>query len=340
VSVIWTEGFDMYGAFGNHGLRWQAINAGGSINGSGYETGRFGGAAMRYQTGTGAQAGGRAPFSTAGINTMACGIAFKTNSAVGGDAPFLQILDVNLNVQFTIGYTSGMALKVWSGNSASVLGTSAASILSAGTYTYLEFETSIAASGTFNLYANGASLLTLSGVNTRGVGSGAGNWIYTYSGSGQSPQVVFDDMYICDVATKLGECRIETLVGASDYTTQFTPSSGANNYSRTTTYDGDTSYVQTGGVGNQDWYNPTSLSSIPSAVYAISVVSIAEKTDAGSRYLNNAVLSGGTPGLGSNIALSSGYLRNDNVLNNDPNTAGPWSGSSVNALKFGPKLAA
>jgi hypothetical protein len=208
---------------------------------------------------------------------------------------------------------------------------------------YIEIEAVVAttSTGQLRVYLNNSQICNLTGLNL-GTSPVVGPYMgATVAGSGAIlSQNRFDDLYMLDVATRLTEQKVETLRGASDSAVTWTPNSGANNFSRIneTLVDGDTSYVQTAGVGNLDLYGITALGSNPASISAVNIVSFAEKTDAGSRSIYHTAKSGGTQSDGSAINLS-GYGRRDRLLLTDPNTAAPWVYTAVNSMLIGPKLA-
>jgi len=344
-NIVLTDGFDMYnGANAGTGLpvRWSIANSTYGVTG-----GRFGGQCMQMN-GTSGGAGtiqtpgsqdikAAAIFDGSGTTTaMAIGFAFQLGS---------NRLDAVMDMQtaggtqlFSWGVSATGQIIICTAAGGTVF-TSAAGLVSAGTWYYAEIEATMNTStGTINFYLGGTSLCTLTGLNT---GSGAGLVQMRVFGGGSVPRYV-DDLYVVTGAsTRLGESRIETLRPNADSAVTWTPNSGTNNYSRVneTQVDGDTSYVQTSTLGNLDLYGSGGLSSTPANIWAANVVAFAEKTDATARNLYNSVKSGATSSDGTAKPLLASYSRYDRILMTDPNTSAAWSASGVNNLLFGPKAA-
>jgi hypothetical protein len=343
-NVLMTEGFDMYnGNAANTGVRalWTTNDPGGA--GLGMSGGRFGGQALNI---FGSVAGGNnwayRNFDPAGATTsLSFGVALSTSSLTAGDRLW-QIDNLSNNPCCSFGFTSAGVVYCASGSFGSTLCSSAAGALLISTWAYLEAELVLNAStGSVNLYLNGALIASATGVNTLASG-GAGAFVRAWGRtqvSGASTQ--FDDVYVYGAATRLGECRVETLRPTGDNSAVWTPNSGANNYSRVNeaTVDGNTSYVQTASTNVRDLYANGTLSSTPASIFAVNVVSFAEKTDATTRQLYNSVRSGSTDSDGSAFNLAASYGRLDRILQTDPNTSAAWSALGVNNLLYGPKAA-
>jgi hypothetical protein len=351
MSVIFTEGFDMYnGAGASTGLlaRFLATSlpSGAAIT---FSTGRFSGQCLNF-VGTNSPAFPTATanvvFSNSAPTSISVGFAAKISTFTGAAVSrALEILNVGGSAQCGVGFTTTGAISVYRGALSATLGTGAIGAILPNNWYYIGLEIVLHPSaGSINVYLNGVSYLTVTGVNTLGAGSGGANILSLVNNSGNSSTIItisYDDIYITDSATWLGERRIETLRPSSDSAVTWTPNSGANNFSRVneTTVDGDTSYVSTSTVGNADLYGIGALSSTPTTIDAISVVCFAEKTDATTRTLYNSVKSGSTTSDGSAYALSATYTRNDRIITQDPATSAAWTASGVNNLLIGPKLA-
>lgn len=346
-AVAWTEGFDMYnGANAGTGLpvRWSFAN----YNGSTTAAGRFGGQSLQL-VGTAGGPGtigtpgpqdptARAVFDGSGTATaLAVGFAFMLTSS-RQDA-LLDIQTTGGAQQFALGVSATGQLILCNAAGATVF-TGAAGLVTTGTWYYVEIEATLNAStGTLHLYLGGTDVSgALTGLNT---GGGAGLIQFRLFGGGNVTQYR-DDVYVfAGAATRRGESRIETLRPASDNTAAWTPNSGSNNFSRVNeaVVDGDTSYVQTATIGARDLYTIGGLSSTPANIWAVNVVSFAEKTDATARSVYNSIKSGLTSDDGTANPLLSSYSRFDAIRNTDPNTSAAWTASGVNNLLIGPKAA-
>ncbi len=91
-------------------------------------------------------------------------------------------------------------------------------------------------------------------------------------------------------------------------------------------------------VTDQDLYGMTSLSGAP-IIYGVQASSIARKTDATARTINNTIKSGGTTETGAAFSLSTSYAKFERMDVNDPATSATWLYTAVNAALTGPRVA-
>lgn len=341
MAVILVEGFDTYNGIGaNTGMasKW-------TVNGSpSLTTGRFSGQCAQSNnsnTSTWSRSLG------ASYSSFSVGFALRY-TAFPGTGNYVCTLDSSgtYQVGITVSSTGTISASRMSSRTAAgaVLGTSASAVIALNTWHYVEIECVISDTvGVFNVYVDGASVLSLSSQDTR---NGTPTTVDTISFGGglntsnSNGTAQIDDLYVTDSATKLGERRVETLYPTSDVAQGFARSTGATNYTLVdeAQVNGDTDYVQGSSVGDVDTYGLGDLSSTPSAISAVNVVAYAEKTDAASRSIALQVKSGATTSDGSNYALAASYGRFDRLLTTDPNTSAAWTASAVNALQGGPKV--
>jgi len=342
MAVRATEGFDMYnGIQARIGLqsRWTPNQ---TSEGPTMVTGRFGGQAVQLNTlaSFGTQTLWALMFPT-GPSALALGFAFEatTTSDLGR---ILEVQNSSLASLCGVGFNAIGQMIVYNGAGGTTLATStAAGLIPASTWVYIELEIVLSASaGSINAYINGQEVISVSGVNTGAGPAFVLQAVCLAANNSQTFANTYDDIYTTDVATKLGEQRIETLRPASNSSVQWTPSSGSNYADVNGTTVSGTTYVSTATVGNLDLYGIASLSETPSSISAVNVVSFAEKTDAGLRAITNTMVSGSTEQDGAEIYLSGSFGRNDSVQITNPATGSPWTATGVNALLIGPKLAA
>lgn len=111
-----------------------------------------------------------------------------------------------------------------------------------------------------------------------------------------------------------------------------------------TTQDGDTSYVYSATVGQEDLYSFPSLASMgitPASFIGILPFGIVKKSDSGARTIDIRAKSGATDAQAATNAspsLSYGFL--GGFLATDPATSAAWALTAVDALQVGPKVAA
>lgn len=165
-----------------------------------------------------------------------------------------------------------------------------------------------------------------------------------FLGNGNSVSMTIDDIVIWDetgtdfVSTHLDEHRIQTALPTSDSSVQFTPDTGANNYSRiddSAYHDTDTTYVQSTTIGHKDLYGVAALPSVPTSVLAVAINTRAEKTDVGTTVMKNHVKSGATDTSGASQTLTNGYKQYTDHYGKNPTTVAAWSTSEVANMLIG-----
>lgn len=344
MAVVLVEGFDTYNGTGtNTGLqaKWSG-SAGGSM-----ATGRFTGQSFQARntnSGVGGSAASRLLPSAIGSFTV--GFAFRavtlTSMNGGTNNTFLTLLGSSGTVsQITMYVDNNGTLNVT--RAGTVLGSAVGAIIDS-TWQYIELSVFISDTvGTVVVKVNGATVINLSGVDTRNgtpttidtiqlqassfTGSVFGGWFY-------------DDLYIVDSTTSLGERRIETLYPTADTAQKdWTPDTGTVDFSRVNEAQVvTTNYVQASTVGNTDRYTMGDLTGTPATIDAVQVVAYAQKTDATTRAIALEVKSGATISDSSDFNLAASYGKFDRLILTDPATSAAWSVSGVNALEAGVKV--
>ena len=227
------------------------------------------------------------------------------------------------------------------------LGSSVAGLFTSDNWYYIEVETVISDTvGVVRVYVNGTAVLTLTAQDTKNGASttvdniamqGGGNDSFSGNSGGT---YWYDDLYVTDTSTKLGESRVETLYPNADTAVkQWTPLTGTDNYAMVdeAQCDGDATYVysQTAATDNYDFAN---LSDNPASVRAVQAVTFAKKTDTATRNIYLQTVSGATTSDGPAIPLLSTYTRFNRIMETDPATSAAWAYTAVNAVKGGPKI--
>lgn len=349
MAIILTDGFDMYnGIVANTGAqaRW-ILGAPASCS---MITGRFGGQALQLTCNSSVSQFSQLPFPGS-YGSFSFGCAFRQTTAVAGTVnPYggaWQFRTVGGACQFYARLLGSGAIEVYRSTGATtgvVIGTTAAGVIILNTWQYVEFVATISATvGVVEIWVDGVRVLNLTGVNNAQTPGTPTVGVFGSGNNFNSEQGIYglDDVYVNNTAVRIGEGKIETLRPSADTATKnWTPNSGTVNFSRVneTLVDGDTSYVYSNTVGQQDLYDLADLSTTPTTIFAVSVVAFAEKTDAGSRSILLTLKSGATASDGSNYNLASSYGRFDRLLEQDPNTTAAWTGAAVNALQVGPKV--
>jgi hypothetical protein len=327
-DLILIDGFDMYGGT-THPItaRWAGA--------AGTTTGRLGGLALSgssFTSATVAVPGAPTQFSM--------GFAYiALTNLPSGNQP-ITTYRVAGSQQLTVGLAPDGSLIVGrlGDFTTTKIGQTASGVIPANAWVYIEYEVVISATvGVFNIYVNSVQVLALSGVNTKAQTSGTIDQLQFFPGANTINMAV-DDFYMTSVASKLGECRVETVRPSADTAQKdWTPNSGTANFSRVneSTVDGDTSYISSATPGQVDLYDFPDLSSAPSTIHAVQTTVIARKDDATARTIRSKVKSGATTGNGATTALGTSYTPIRDIFVNDPNTSAAWTGANFNAAQAG-----
>jgi hypothetical protein len=280
--------------------------------------------------------------------TWTIGAAVKFEGAI--DNASLFFLRDNTTMQVTMGTTGSGALNVYRGDfnaGGTLLGTTANGVLSLNVWYFIELKTTINnTTGAYEVRLNGVNVLSGSGADTQAGTNAYVNMISVGSGNGA---VSFDDLYVCDGAgglndTFLGDVRVDTILPTADgSTTDFTPSTGTDNYAMVddATPDSDTTYVSSETLNHIDLYTFANLQSTVGAVHGIQTVLFARKDDAGSRSIAPAIKTGATTAVGDDFALAASYIYDLQIFETNPaNSNAAWTISDVNSSEFGFKLTA
>lgn len=149
-----------------------------------------------------------------------------------------------------------------------------------------------------------------------------------------------DNFFIAD--DWQGELKSHLILPTADDVVQFTPSAGTDNYALLQTNDGDTSYVSSDIVDEQDLYEfGPDLAMFE--VQAVSIVAVARKDDVGARNLQTVMEYDGIAYDLESFNLPTSYpsvvgTAQIQCLSEAPNAAA-WSPILINAMKAGFKVA-
>jgi hypothetical protein len=348
MAVLFLEGFDMYNGLGtNIGLSSKWAIPGGS--GQSMVTGRFGGQAWRLQPAI-AQAIQR-QFSASGLTTVTIGGAFRvTNLFPGSPSARSHVCFMSGTTGFQCGIifdTGGSisALRISSDTGSTTLGTTAAGVMAANVWHYIEVEIVVSTTvGRITIYVDSVQKLNLTGQNTANLGVGTTvdsiRFASTNGGNGNAGFVDYDDIYILDAATKIGERRVETLRPNADVggSLNWTPDTGTVHFSRVNaTVAQSTTFVSASAVGNLDLYDIADLSSTPATIDAVQYNVFAMKTDAAARSIATIGDLAGVQQQSPDISLPSSVGKFEYLALTKPG-GGAWTATDINALRIGPKV--
>jgi hypothetical protein len=283
--------------------------------------------------------------SVSGVLTKTFGSSYGTLSvAFGGYVGTgglcrVQLLDSAGAIQMTVNIPSGGAISVYRGSETGTLLGSGGSI-TFGSWFHLELDATIHDStGAVDVYLNGASVISLSGVDTKNTAiAGATSVRFTGPNAFSNPYLYIDDVVISDTYAQIGAAIVQTLypTGAGA-TTQWTPSAGAN-YAAVdeTTGDGDTTYVSTSTLNNIDTYTFGDLTANSGAVLAVAVNIVGRADAGGSPQVTPVLRPGSTDRLGTGVAQTATYANGQSIWESNPD-GGSWTEAAVNASEAGIK---
>jgi hypothetical protein len=340
MTIQFVEGFDIYSNVSSTATgvaaRWTLASG----TGLSLVSGRFGGLALAASATT-TRTQTRAVPTTSDISV---GVAIKIGNAssVNGGRRLIEFRNAT-GAQCGVGINaSGEIVAYRSTIGTAVLGTATGITFTDATWHYIEVECTIHNStGVINVYKDGVQVLAVSGVDTQQQSTADITLLRLYGTDGTSAlpdDFVWDDIYVTNVATRLGESRVDVLRPSADTAdADWTPSGGGDNYVNVdeTQVNGDTDYVAAANAGDLDIYALGDLGFSPTTIHAVQVTMCARKDDAATREIRSVVKSGSTTANGTTHAMTSSYLFFSDVHEDDPDTTNPWTASGVNAAQIG-----
>jgi hypothetical protein len=285
--------------------------------------------------------------------TLIAGFHFNVGSLTFVPWNLVTFLDAG-TVQLNVGINGSGAIVVY--RNTTLLATSSAVGFNVGWH-FLEAKVTFhATTGSYTVKVDGVQVLTASSVNTAPSGNALANWLRMgyqgmFTGNNFTDTVLYDNLYLCNSAGSvnndfLGEVRIQTLlpnaVGASSQLTR-TGGSVSGNYTAVNeaSVDGDTSYVSSNTVGQQDTYKYGALTANTASVLGLASSPVARRDDAGQRTIatryrhsNNAEAD-----FATTTPVLTAYLNCQHVQETNPVTTSAWVPGDL-ANEFGPKVAA
>lgn len=202
--------------------------------------------------------------------------------------------------------------------------------------------------GTVDLRLNGASVISLTGQDTKNVGTKTVFDGFVIGNIGNQATAHFDDVYVCNGAGTvnngfLGDLRVRALLpNGNGNSSQLLGSDGnsVDNYLLVDDPLPDTSdYVGSATLDAKDTYAFGNLPDVSGTVLGVQINAMATKTDTAARNLALVTRSAGTDYDSSDQALPNGsntFVRHIREL--DPATAAAWTREAVNAAEFGAKV--
>lgn len=204
--------------------------------------------------------------------------------------------------------------------------------------------------GSVEVRIDGATVINLTGVDTKNGGAGVFNRLVLGNAefSSDDNNAVIDDLYLLDNSGGsptndfLGDCRVEVILpNGNGNSSQFvgSDSDSTDNYLLVddASPDDDTTYVESATVGNKDTYAYNDLVVTTGTVYGVQILPYARKSDAGTRKFCTVTRLSGTEVDSADQTLSTTYNYFPVVQEAKPG-GGVWTIADVNNAEFGEKV--
>ncbi len=212
-------------------------------------------------------------------------------------------------------------------------------VLKSDTWYYIEFKVYIHDSaGTIDLNINGVSDRSETGLNTLWSTSSTLSQVRFHLN--HTEDMIIDDIYVADgtagVNSFLGPSKVEAIRPDADDTVAWALSTGGDSYALINTQAvNETTYVEGDTNTESDLYTYDNLSIITGDVFGVQLNTGGKLTEAGTRQLNDRLLSNITNSNGATVLADTTGEMVYRVIEQDPDTAANWVVSGVNAIKAG-----
>jgi len=338
MSLLWTDGFDLYGA--------TDAAIGDSLSARGYsvgnllmddDTGRLSGNSLKITT---AYEPITSPALDTTNDTLICGIAFKTDDIspmANDDGAIIAFNNGSDIIGLEVTPNSNLTINV----GGSTLDTSSNTFL-ADTWYFIEWKFTVGANEAYTVKVNGDVWISGNGDTQDGSATYYNQFKLRNVGGYSTPDFWFDDLYIMDATGNvnndfIGDAKIITIQPDGDDSCNFaTLSTGNDHYALVddAPFDGDSTYVEDSTSGNRDLFTYDNTSDA-NTIRGLSIITAAKKTDTNSIDIRTVVDSNGTVETGANYTLGAVYNSGLEILEEDPDTSSAWTQSGVNSAKFG-----
>lgn len=228
-------------------------------------------------------------------------------------------------------------------SAANIIATSSTLPIQSDVWAYFECEVyRHPTAGEVRVYVDGVKVIDVANVNTGAVDFNAYGCDGRRSTIDGNMNGAWDDLYVVNTSTRLGPCRIETLSPNADVTKEWTPNSGANNFSRVAEQptDGDTTYVSTNVDSATDGYRYAPLANNPTKIHAVAARLVGRIDDATPRLLRSVSLRDGYNDFGPQVEMTDSYRVTSAIMNTQIGSSAAWTKAQVNSVVSGPQMTA
>lgn len=332
------EGFDAYpsvnAADGGLQSKW-TIGGSGTFN---LAAGRFAGQCMRLYDATGSTRFARRNLPALAGPNFCIGFAYRCGDAPGIGTQYIFYLDNVTTSQIRILQT-GQKLNVT--RNTTVLFTTG-DILITNQWHYIELVGTLAdTGGHVELWVDNVKVGEFSG-DTNNVAGAQYNSILLLApdNAGSGTIASFDDLYVNNGNVRLGEMRIDySPVSGDTADKDFVPSTGSTNWNLLDEVPiVSTDYVTGAVVTDKDLYEIADITDDGGQVFAVQAMISALKTDAGTREFDVLLVAGASTVNTRQVPVTTPYIHEGEILENNPATSAPWTFSGLNGVKVGQEV--
>jgi hypothetical protein len=331
------ESFDRYADTGTIGR----MNAVWSTN-YGFVAGRyFGGRAVSFE-GSGNNGSQVYTYINEKIHKWTIGCAIKPDTRSWNS----MLVATGPNGGITLGYGDNGRLEAVRGtygnfyyNGSDLLGTGImANAIISGVWQYVEFQVTQVAgqnTGDIKAWVNGELALELYGVAINRSGGFDG---FGLSRRALAGNAAYDDFYVREGPTKLGEIKIESIVPVGTVSNTFpilVGAADAHSAVNENPVNGDTSYIAGSDVGNGARFTMGDMTAAPEAIQAVQVRAYARKDETAYRSIKNAIKVNAAEQKGAEHVLGTGYKFYRDIFPLNPETGAAWTQAAVDAMVCG-----
>ena len=267
-------------------------------------------------------------------DTWLVGFSLKLPSSLYGTDELVSLLDAGGTSEIQLYLTTNGRLRLSTG----VLSYYSVRTLKLNTWYYIEFKVYIHNSaGTIDLNINGVSDRSETSQDTL-VSDATLSQVRFHLN--HTADMIMDDIYVADgtagVNSFIGPSKVETIRPDADDTVAWDMSTGGDRYALVNTQDvNEVTYVEGDTITESDLYTYANLSTITGDVFGVQLNTGGKLTTAGTRQLNDRLLSNATNSNGSTVLASTTGELVYRVIEQDPDTAANWAIAGVNAVKAG-----
>lgn len=349
MAFLFADGMDWLAAAADITMRWDTASGSGN--------------AIVAAANTAFGVGQAFQFPASGSNTLAKAwgsndatifgtIRRKQAGGTSGVAYFMVQFVETASIQCTIRWNEDTSITVASGAAGgTVIGSVAAGAFSVNSWDSWQFKVVIHnTAGSVEIRKNGSAtpILSVTNVNTRaGSANAYANKIQVGESAASTTTHQFDDFLLCSSTGAApndwtGDLRGYTEAPSGTAQSQWANTGGASSLVSVQTNDGDTSYIASSTVAQEDLYTfPTLASASISPVTIAGVVpfAICKRSDSGARTVSVRCKSGATDtAVLTDAAVPLTYAFRGTMQATDPNTGAAWTTAGVNGMSAGVKI--